>query len=214
MTAIGLRKLWANGKTKWSNVKNDLSFRESISLFLLITLCASTLFMQLVALKGIILSNKRFVDRIAVIQTLKKTNIPEKTNIAVFEAGINFFLPEYQFHDLLGKNDKTIAFSQAKFGLVGHNKWDYNYSLGKIRPDLIICRDGFSNLGYNEAYYLVHHPTLLKENSVLFSLALYVHPEFNDNYAMNQLDIITPFNTHWVFARKGSDIDNLKIKVD
>jgi hypothetical protein len=40
--------------------------------------------------------------------------------------------------DLLGKNDTRIARS-APHGdfFPGHNKWDYDYSIGEVRPDVI-----------------------------------------------------------------------------
>jgi hypothetical protein len=40
--------------------------------------------------------------------------------------------------DLLGKNDVRIAHSSPHGSFFpGHNKWDYNYSIGELHPDVI-----------------------------------------------------------------------------
>ena len=40
--------------------------------------------------------------------------------------------------DLLGKNDTFIATSTPHGDFFpGHNKWDYNYSIGELQPDVI-----------------------------------------------------------------------------
>jgi hypothetical protein len=54
-----------------------------------------------------------------VIERIKQANIPQETVIAVFEAGVYpFFMPEYRYHDMLGKNDSYIANTRAQQGLV------------------------------------------------------------------------------------------------
>ena len=203
MAAVALQILWDKSKEVLTNYKKTLTLTQALSSLAFILLSILLLLMQSFALRGISFPVGRFTDRIAVIESLKKSDLPPNTTIAVYEAGINFFLPQYKFHDLLGKNDRHIALSEAKPGLVGHNKWDYEYSLGLIKPDIIICRDGYSELGYLEAFYIVNHPELLPPNSVFFSLALYVHPQFNDYYVRNRLHIETPFNSHWVYLRNG-----------
>jgi len=37
-----------------------------------------------------------------------------------------------------GKNDVHIARTRAHCGEAGHNRWDYDYSLDEVKPDLII----------------------------------------------------------------------------
>jgi hypothetical protein len=67
------------------------------------------------------------------------TAIPPGALIGVFTAGVvPYYLPEQRFHDFLGKSDRRIARSPAKPGPPGHNKWDYGYSLGEVRPDFLV----------------------------------------------------------------------------
>ena len=149
-------------------------------------------------------------DKVFVIEELKSADLPKNTVIALFEAGMTpFFLPQFRYHDLLGKNDRAIARTAGKSGLVGHNKWDYDYSLGKIEPDLILARDGYSEIDEATARQLLQNPQLLPPDAVLFGIDLWMNPEFRANY--RTVDIPTPHNTHWVFARRGADIGRLRL---
>jgi hypothetical protein len=59
--------------------------------------------------------------------------------IGVHAAGVvPYYMPEHRFHDLLGKSDRHIAGTSARHGAPGHNKWDYEYSLGRVAPDVLI----------------------------------------------------------------------------
>ncbi|MEO0215337.1 MAG: hypothetical protein ABIL12_07525, partial [candidate division WOR-3 bacterium] len=64
---------------------------------------------------------------------------------------IPYYLENRYFIDLLGKNDRYIAKLKPKTGNMkvslvkkfkyfppGHNKWDYSYSIGKLKPDVIV----------------------------------------------------------------------------
>jgi len=66
---------------------------------------------------------------------------PEDTRIGVMAAGaVPYFARRFAI-DLLGKSDVVIAHSPPVDPGVfypGHTKWDYRYSLGELRPDLII----------------------------------------------------------------------------
>ena len=55
-------------------------------------------------------------------------------------AGSPGYYLEGQIIDLLGKSDRTIAESEpASWPLYpGHNKWNYEYSIGELRPDIVI----------------------------------------------------------------------------
>ena len=59
-------------------------------------------------------------------------------SIGTIWAGVPAYYSHRTMLDLLGKNDTFIATS-APHGdfFPGHNKWDYNYSIGKLRPDVI-----------------------------------------------------------------------------
>jgi hypothetical protein len=58
--------------------------------------------------------------------------------IATIWAGVPAYYSHRTMLDLLGKNDTFIATS-APHGdfFPGHNKWDYDYSIGELQPDVI-----------------------------------------------------------------------------
>ena len=146
--------------------------------------------------------DKNRVDRVAVAQYLEKLSLPPGTKIAVFEAGtIPFLLPDFRYIDLLGKNDRHIARTKAHPGLIGHNKWDFDYSLGKLKPDIICARDKYENFPDSVAALILANAEKFPKNSVFFPSALWIHPEFVRHYRKNRLPIKTPFGTHWTFAR-------------
>ena len=70
---------------------------------------------------------------------LRETAAPEDT-IAVFAAGIVPYFSELHAVDLLGKNDAVIARQSIRSHQLksGHNKFDFNYSLGDQKPDLVM----------------------------------------------------------------------------
>ncbi len=78
---------------------------------------------------------------------LEKITLPG-AKIAVVAAGTApYYLPDRVFIDLLGKADKVIAHEPIKSpvslaGIAdlrpGHMKWDYAYSLGELKPDVIV----------------------------------------------------------------------------
>ena len=80
-------------------------------------------------------------------QILEKITLPG-AKIAVTAAGTEpYYLPDRYFIDLLGKADKVIAREPIKSpvslqGIAdvrpGHMKWDYAYSLGELKPDVIV----------------------------------------------------------------------------
>jgi hypothetical protein len=71
------------------------------------------------------------------IETVRDTTKAGAT-IGTIWAGVPAYYSHRTMLDLLGKNDTFIATS-APHGdfFPGHNKWDYNYSIGKLRPDVI-----------------------------------------------------------------------------
>jgi hypothetical protein len=62
----------------------------------------------------------------------------EKAVIATVWAGAPAYYSKRAMIDLLGKSDRKIA-SRKPVGDInpGHNKWDYNYSIGSLRPDVV-----------------------------------------------------------------------------
>ena len=71
------------------------------------------------------------------VETMRDTTEAD-ARIATIWAGVPAYYSHRTMLDLLGKNDTFIATS-APHGefFPGHNKWDYDYSIGKLRPDVI-----------------------------------------------------------------------------
>ena len=78
-------------------------------------------------------------EGVRVAVALQETDLAPDAVTAVYYAGVlPYLLPEHRFHDLLGKSDRHIARTLAHPGPPGHNKWDYEYSLGRLRPALVV----------------------------------------------------------------------------
>lgn len=61
------------------------------------------------------------------------------TRVAVTFAGAPMYFSRLNGVDLLGKNDPVIARMQPVLGFKpGHDKFDYEYSIGMLRPDVIM----------------------------------------------------------------------------
>jgi arabinofuranosyltransferase len=81
------------------------------------------------------------LNRYALLTALALRDLSAGKNptVGIFLAGtIPYFNPSIRFHDMLGKNDLHIARTMPHSGEPGHNRWDYDYSLDKVQPDLII----------------------------------------------------------------------------
>ena len=63
--------------------------------------------------------------------------------VATVQAGAPGYYTKRSMIDLLGKSDRTVARSEPvlvpgnNHFYPGHNKWDYEYSIGKLRPDVV-----------------------------------------------------------------------------
>jgi arabinofuranosyltransferase len=69
---------------------------------------------------------------------LRQATTPDVTIAYVGAGGAPYFAGRRAI-DLLGKSDPLIAKSQPVTGFVpGHNKWNYEYSIGKLQPDLVM----------------------------------------------------------------------------
>jgi hypothetical protein len=73
-------------------------------------------------------------------------NTKPEARIAIAWAGIQPYFSDRYYIDLYGKCDKYIARTEGKYwsgsrkglGFVpGHTKWDYDYSIGKLQPDVV-----------------------------------------------------------------------------
>ena len=78
-------------------------------------------------------------ERYAKLGILLRDHTPKDFRIAVMAAGATPYFADRPTEDLLGKSDAHVAKLPPK-GVFspGHDKWDYGYSIGQRRPDLIV----------------------------------------------------------------------------
>lgn len=90
-------------------------------------------------------STREHKSRIVQAQWIEQ-HTTKDASIAVTWAGITPYFTDRRFIDLYGKADSVIARMPAKpwkgaHALLsffpGHNKWDYDYSIGKLTPDVV-----------------------------------------------------------------------------
>jgi arabinofuranosyltransferase len=80
-------------------------------------------------------------DKSKTVFAIHARNIlPRDTTIATHSAGQLPYYLDLRTIDLLGKSDRHIATmpQAAKRFRPGHSKWDYDYSIGKLKPDVIV----------------------------------------------------------------------------
>jgi hypothetical protein len=75
------------------------------------------------------------------IGLLLKQNTSPTSKVADFWAGSVFYFSERYAIDLLGKSDRHIAHLPVTSDGTkpGHNKFDFDYSLGTLRPDFVVA---------------------------------------------------------------------------
>lgn len=85
-------------------------------------------------------------ENVQTALALKRITLP-RAKIAVVSAGAIPYFSDRIAIDLLGKNDKVVARQPAHvtsgpFNLEalrpGHMKWDYDYSIGELQPDVVV----------------------------------------------------------------------------
>jgi hypothetical protein len=83
------------------------------------------------------LSTPARLTRLAV--TVRDTTKPD-ASMAVVWAGIIPYFARRPAVDLLGRSDRTVARMAPRTERFwpGHTKWDYEHSIGRLRPDLIV----------------------------------------------------------------------------
>lgn len=106
--------------------------------------------------------NKEYVE---ISLALEKITAPD-AKIAVVSAGAIPYFTDRVAIDLLGKNDAVIAHLKARQTggwrnlsnfRPGHMKWDYDYSIGELKPDVVVQLWGNTEeaQGYLDKYYVV-----------------------------------------------------------
>lgn len=117
---------------------------------------------------------------------LIKNNTPPYSKIAATAAGVIFYFSERPGVDLLGKCDRYIARRPVFPGSAkpGHNKFDYDYSLGALRPDFVVAAE----FGPEAS------PELLRERlsgDLAFSGQFYFNPIFQEHFLPYPVRIAT-----------------------
>lgn len=124
---------------------------------------------------------------IMMAKAIEKNHVADGKLIGVIWAGIlPYFMPNQKFHDMLGYSDKYIAHTESKWGAPGHCKWDFDYSLDKVKPDLLITR-AFSMTPMVDTA-MAHYWN--KEADFSFNAALWFHPSFISFYQPNRLPLV------------------------
>lgn len=72
---------------------------------------------------------ERITGLVGIAQILNTAIKPGEGSIGLHHLGIGYHMPEHHIVDFLGKADPVIAKMPPKQGRIGHNKWDYDYSL-------------------------------------------------------------------------------------
>ena len=110
-------------------------------------------------------------EAVRIAQAVDKITTPQ-AQIAVVTAGAIPYFAERPALDLLGKNDAYIAHlpSHSPSNLEdirpGHMKWDYDYSIGELKPDMILQLWGDKEIAYD---YIEQYYTVVEVNGMLFS---------------------------------------------
>lgn len=164
-------------------VKNEGEKLPNQSASSLLPIIASLLFVAAVFADGVSYHPNKAGSAVEVMNILRfiRSNASEGAVVMSPRAGA---LPYYcadlpiRFHDPLGKVDRHIAHTPPKEGSPGHNKWDNDYSLGEVKPDLIITSKDFKSFldtgrGRLETY----------------DRSLYEHPFFRELYLPNRVEI-------------------------
>ena len=112
---------------------------------------------------------KADIRRVKLGLHIAQNTAPEAV-IAVHAAGQIPYYSERTTIDLLGLNDPTIAMGDAHGEFYpGHNKWDYEYSINELQPDVIA--DNFAPLPDfmqdNQQYTKLKNGIYVRYNSIL-----------------------------------------------
>jgi hypothetical protein len=138
------------------NVKGDSQWASrfadfGVVVFLLIAMINFNTLIDFKSLdRWILIMNPEFVrgnqEYVQIALDLKKITASE-AKIAVVSAGAIPYFSNRNAIDLLGKSDPVIAHKEPRhidkitnleLFRPGHTKWDYDYSVGELRPDVIV----------------------------------------------------------------------------
>ncbi len=110
-------------------------------------------------------------EAVRIAQAVRKVTT-SGAEIGVVTAGAIPYFADRPALDLLGKNDAYIAHlpSHTPSSLddirPGHMKWDYDYSIGQLKPDMILQLWGDKDVAYD---YIDQFYTVIEVDGMLFS---------------------------------------------
>jgi hypothetical protein len=112
-------------------------------------------------------------------------NTSARTRVADFWAGSVFYFSDTYAIDLLGKSDRYIAHLPARADGMkpGHNKFDFDYSLGALQPDFVVANFHLSADG--------SPPQVADAGDYAFTGQLYIHPIFREHCLSQPLPVDT-----------------------
>jgi len=114
---------------------------------------------------------------------LIKANTLPTAKVADTGVGTTFYFSERPGIDFLGKVDQHIARLSARCPTSepGHNKFDFDYSLGVLKPDVVVCK-------YNLYEFHVMNPPV-EPDCMPADAILYRHPLFRKHCLPNTVDL-------------------------
>jgi hypothetical protein len=117
----------------------SLGFQQTLRLAIVI-LCLDTMPLNIFNYTSTFHSEQNNDGNIR-IGLLLKQNTPVTSKVADSWAGSVFYFSERYAIDFLGKSDRYISHLPVghKGTIPGHNKFDYNYSIGVLKPDFIVA---------------------------------------------------------------------------
>ncbi len=109
-----------------------------------LTLGAMSLFRGSLDLAAPIAQERRALQERELLATWLSENTPPDYTIAAFAVGAIGFYSDRDVLDLLGLNDVVIAHSDVPnfgTGIAGHEKYNVDYVLDDVRPEIIVTND-------------------------------------------------------------------------
>ncbi|MBC8506423.1 MAG: hypothetical protein ISR58_01580 [Anaerolineales bacterium] len=110
-------------------------------------------------------------EAVRIASAVRKVTTSD-AEIGVVTAGAIPYFADRLSLDLLGKNDAYIAHLPSHIASSlddirpGHMKWDYDYSIGQLKPDMILQLWGDKTIAYD---YIEQYYTVIEVDGMLFS---------------------------------------------
>ena len=153
-----LRSRWENFQPERAvQVSSTTSRRQNTAaiaaLLILSLICVNTIRGPRTLAKWLLISRPLHIDdnqfKIEMGEVVKRITTKNATVAIAWAGGPGYFMDRYAI-DILGKNDSTLArqrthlppaesslFNKLTFFYPGHLKYDYNYSINQLQPDVI-----------------------------------------------------------------------------